>query len=434
LAKQNTTPSKPGPDFRAIDTSGCKRQDFPVAMSDEYRVHIDESAYDKIKQHAATTDEVELCGVLVGDVFQDGQGVFLRITGAIEGEGANNYGSQVTFTHQTWDHINAVKDKDYPDASIVGWYHTHPGFGVFLSGMDSFIQENFFNQPHHVAIVLETKQHIEGCFAWVNGESKPLRRYWVGNREVSLATGDVEPFDAGTPIADDSEPDPYRESGYAPSYARPPATLWLLVVLAGLGGFLVGQLSMWTRIERALQSEFYSLLEFTTVNTAAATDLATVGDRLAEITGNAPESVPAKTIDELAQLKNLVDSYEQDYRSRDRSALRRDLQELAERRKNLGERMRDLKGDQEQLGDAVASLYVLRLTEHLARLKPDDIRKLSPEELRVLKSYLDQVLKLSPRQKTVIQQMFPELVELLYPSKHQRDAPSPKDTSNESKR
>jgi proteasome lid subunit RPN8/RPN11 len=29
---------------------------------------------------------------------------------------------------------------------MVGWYHTHPDWGVFLSSMDMFICDNFFNK------------------------------------------------------------------------------------------------------------------------------------------------------------------------------------------------------------------------------------------------------------------------------------------------
>ena len=34
---------------------------------------------------------------------------------------------------------------------IVGWYHTHPGFGVEFSEMDLFIQQNFFGGPAQIA-------------------------------------------------------------------------------------------------------------------------------------------------------------------------------------------------------------------------------------------------------------------------------------------
>ena len=35
---------------------------------------------------------------------------------------------------------------EYPDKKIVGWQHTHPGYGIFLSSYDIFIQENFYGK------------------------------------------------------------------------------------------------------------------------------------------------------------------------------------------------------------------------------------------------------------------------------------------------
>ena len=46
-------------------------------------------------------------------------------------------------------------DAEHSEERIVGWYHTHPGFGIFLSGMDLFIQDHFFNLPWQVAFVYD---------------------------------------------------------------------------------------------------------------------------------------------------------------------------------------------------------------------------------------------------------------------------------------
>jgi len=38
-------------------------------------------------------------------------------------------------------------DAQFADKKIVGWYHSHPGFGIFLSEYDLFIHRNFFTAP-----------------------------------------------------------------------------------------------------------------------------------------------------------------------------------------------------------------------------------------------------------------------------------------------
>ncbi len=55
----------------------------------------------------------------------------------------------------------------YPDKKTVGWYHSHPGLGVFLSGHDLFIQRGFFgDQLWYIALVVDPISKEQGVFAW----------------------------------------------------------------------------------------------------------------------------------------------------------------------------------------------------------------------------------------------------------------------------
>ncbi|HUM70382.1 MAG TPA: hypothetical protein PLK31_16230, partial [Chloroflexota bacterium] len=91
-------------------------------------------------------------------------------------------GASVTYTPESWRYMNDVLHERYPDdtAVMVGWYHTHPGFGIFLSGMDLFIHQNFFTQIWHVAFVLDPRAHTSGFFCWNRHltEVKPVDFPW----------------------------------------------------------------------------------------------------------------------------------------------------------------------------------------------------------------------------------------------------------------
>ncbi len=89
-----------------------------------------------------------------------------KVIESIRGEGAETRFAEVTFTHQTWAKINAEMDTKYTNLSIVGWYHTHPDFGIFLSDRDRFIHEHFFSGPGQVAHVIDPIRRIEGIFVW----------------------------------------------------------------------------------------------------------------------------------------------------------------------------------------------------------------------------------------------------------------------------
>jgi proteasome lid subunit RPN8/RPN11 len=79
------------------------------------------------------------------------------------------------FTHQTWSQITRRRDEMAPDLEMVGWYHTHPGWGVFLSGMDTFICRHFFARPLDLALVIDPCRDDRGWFCWVDGSAEPQR-------------------------------------------------------------------------------------------------------------------------------------------------------------------------------------------------------------------------------------------------------------------
>ncbi|TMQ25117.1 MAG: hypothetical protein E6J90_06620, partial [Deltaproteobacteria bacterium] len=119
-------------------------------------------------------------GVLVGEVLRDDAGPYLRIDATIDALHADEKGAELTFTHATWEHIHKEMDGKHQDKRVVGWYHTHPGFGVFLSDRDQFIHKSFFNLPFQVAFVYDPKSREHGMFTWHDNEVWRARRYWIG--------------------------------------------------------------------------------------------------------------------------------------------------------------------------------------------------------------------------------------------------------------
>ena len=147
----------------------------------------------EIRQHARGSSKAEVCGVLIGT--EDG-GV-TSVEASIPGAKAVQGGTHVTFTQDTWEHIYQIKDRDYPNARIVGWYHSHPGFGVFLSDHDTFIHKNFFFAARQVAWVYDPHSDEEGCFGWVGEKLERLPRIVIVDKkggEGAGETGKPEPL------------------------------------------------------------------------------------------------------------------------------------------------------------------------------------------------------------------------------------------------
>ncbi len=185
-AKTNDTPDtrdgRDGPDLRAIDTASLEARPCPE-IGHELRVLLPEEAFDRIVERGAADTSREIGGVLVGELLRDAAGPYLRITATIDALHAEEKGAELTFTHATWKHIHEEMDGKHQGQRVIGWYHTHPGFGIFLSDRDQFIHQSFFDLPFQVAFVYDPKSREHGMFAWRRGAATRMRRFWIGGRE-----------------------------------------------------------------------------------------------------------------------------------------------------------------------------------------------------------------------------------------------------------
>jgi len=180
------------PDIKQLRDRDLPQGKFPGETTVDFRVFIDPKAHEQIHKHATENIGVEICGVMVGRWGKDDKGPFLTCSASIRGESATNKFAEVTFTHDTWSKINATMDKEYAGYVIVGWYHTHPDFGIFLSDRDRFIHEHFFSEPGQIALVVDPVRKIEGVFIWQSGKATPCPYYWVGN-EIKMAPAEKSP-------------------------------------------------------------------------------------------------------------------------------------------------------------------------------------------------------------------------------------------------
>src|SRR5438270_4140227 len=168
----------------------AKAAKVKVRVSTQPVVVMEAEVARKIRQHARTSMKAEVCGVLIGGTEHER----MMVEACIQGNNAAQGGAHVTFTQDTWEHIYKIKDKEYPDERIMGWYHSHPGFGVFLSDHDTFIHKNFFSSALQVAWVYDPHSDEEGCFGW-SGER--LER--VSEIQVKDEKGGEEAGETGKP-------------------------------------------------------------------------------------------------------------------------------------------------------------------------------------------------------------------------------------------
>lgn len=141
--------------------------------------------------HAQETGRDRECGgFLLGRRGFDQEGAFLLVDTTLQAQETVGKATSLKFTHETWAVLDEQISKIEPRPNIIGWYHTHPGMGVFYSAQDRFIQEHFFAGEQSLGIVLDGGYEKMGIYQWVSGRLVSINWYtlFVEPSEKSISS------------------------------------------------------------------------------------------------------------------------------------------------------------------------------------------------------------------------------------------------------
>lgn len=125
------------------------------------RVSISNLACYKILQHAVEGGDMEVMGMLIGNISKSSVVVYDCYALPVEGT-ETRVNAQLESYEYMVQYLNEIVDSGTNDRNIVGWYHSHPGYGCWLSGIDVQTQQlnqNF--QDPYVAIVVDPKKSLQ---------------------------------------------------------------------------------------------------------------------------------------------------------------------------------------------------------------------------------------------------------------------------------
>jgi len=125
-----------------------------------FYVSVSTSALEKIRKHTKENPDKEVIGLLTGSM----QNNVLIIEDAVTGEILSEK-TRAALTPKTMakiaDQIVSGKTK----GNVIGWYHSHPGFGVFMSEIDIQTQMTLHQfSPYIVALVFDPTKDEMGIF------------------------------------------------------------------------------------------------------------------------------------------------------------------------------------------------------------------------------------------------------------------------------
>jgi proteasome lid subunit RPN8/RPN11 len=149
-----------------------ERPASPKLMLSTFKAELKAVCRKTVYPHVFNNANREVGGVLVGRKMVTGN--LPKVYGAIEAISADEQRATLTFTQESWEHVHRVMASDFERGEIVGWYHSHPGFGIFLSDHDLFIHNNFFGDHSQVALVVDPHAGTQGVFTWQDGKVAKL--------------------------------------------------------------------------------------------------------------------------------------------------------------------------------------------------------------------------------------------------------------------
>lgn len=130
-------------------------------------VFIERSALEGLHDFLAHDVQREHGGVLVGVPYWDARQsrYFSDIRVALPAHESEGNPVHFRLTPESWEIISGIIEESHPDYLIVGWYHSHPGLGVFMSGTDRATQAAFYAQDWKFAVVVDPVARKSGWFS-----------------------------------------------------------------------------------------------------------------------------------------------------------------------------------------------------------------------------------------------------------------------------
>ncbi len=150
-----------------------------------FPVYINEETIKKIILYCKNFKK-EIFGYLIGIILKWKEKTYIKIEeilfllGAIHSEDYSTAQIEGTAGKYESKFRRLKKKQKTENIRVVGWWHSHPGFGCFLSPTDLKTQEYFFPESYQVALVVDPVRDELGFYTLGNNSEK-------GYKEISYA-------------------------------------------------------------------------------------------------------------------------------------------------------------------------------------------------------------------------------------------------------
>merc|ERR1719156_138739 len=156
--------------MQGMGGGGAPQVDAPIVDTAE-KVHISSLALLKMLKHGRAGVPMEVMGLMLGEFIDD---YTVRVIDVFSMPQSGNSVSVEAVDPVFQTNMLEMLKQTGRHEMVVGWYHSHPGFGCWFSGTDINTQQSFEQlNPRAVGVVIDPIQSVKGkvvidCFRLIN--------------------------------------------------------------------------------------------------------------------------------------------------------------------------------------------------------------------------------------------------------------------------
>lgn len=168
-------------DFEANGTAFPTNVRQIGSADDGLRIYMEDYAHTYLYQYAKSGATGEKLAVLMGKTLNiDGQ-TTVFISGVIQAKYTEKLKGMETITKRSWQYIEEQIDKYFKGLSVVGWMHSRPSFGAFVTSRDEAYHKKVFNRDSQVFFVVDPADRLDRFYVLNDGgrELRPVKGYFI---------------------------------------------------------------------------------------------------------------------------------------------------------------------------------------------------------------------------------------------------------------
>lgn len=142
------------------------------------KIYLEDYVYTYLYQYAKLNRGEEKGAVLVGYYTEELGDKMAMISGAIQFK-SSLAEERTHITEEVMNEVRAKLNKYFPDCELMGWMHTQPGYGIFLTTQDIRLQKEFFGKPYQTLMIIDPIENMEAFFLWDKEEVRSVEGYYI---------------------------------------------------------------------------------------------------------------------------------------------------------------------------------------------------------------------------------------------------------------